>query len=155
ASACTTDRAFRWWKFDGNKNLASFVARHGDDARPPDGKTQHGWRVGFSGLHHMLDLSADPDTQVEWLQKRRPDYLTPRSFLLKEVARRARERQIKLRFERINSIGTVLTDEIRSACRTAFNASPIDQYGAQETGLLACECPFCSHLHINAETTLV
>ena len=57
--------------------------------------------------------------------------------------------------ERIISIGTVLTDDIRSACEEAFGVQPIDQYGAQETGLLACECPWCGHFHINAETALV
>src|SRR5262249_6582986 len=57
--------------------------------------------------------------------------------------------------DRIVSIGSVLTDEIRDACEAAFGARPIDQYGAQETGLLASECPSCGHLHVNAETALV
>jgi phenylacetate-CoA ligase len=155
ASLGATDRSFRWWAFDGHKSMASFVARYGDDARPPDGKVKKGWRVGFPGLHHMLDLSADPNMQIEWLHKRGPAYLTAHSFVLKELARRARERRLDLRLERINSIGTVLTDEIRDACNEAFGARPIDQYGAQETGLLACECPWCGHLHTNAETVLL
>lgn len=155
ASLGTTDRSFRWWGFDGSKPMASFVARHDDDARPPDGKVKKGWRVGFPGLHHMIDLSADADAQIEWLHKRRPAYLTAHSFVLHELARRACERGMQLPLERINSIGTVLTDDIRSACIAAFGASPIDQYGAQETGLLACECPSCGRLHTNAETVLV
>ncbi|HET9537657.1 MAG TPA: hypothetical protein VFP43_20325 [Mesorhizobium sp.] len=155
ASLGATDRSLRWWDFDGNKSMASFVARHGDDARPPEGNVKKGWRVGFPGLHYMIDLSADTETQVEWLKKRRPSYLTAHSFVLHEVARRAREQRLDLRLERIISIGTVLTDEIRSACMEAFGARPIDQYGAQEAGLLACECPWCGHLHINAETVLV
>jgi phenylacetate-CoA ligase len=57
--------------------------------------------------------------------------------------------------ERIISIGTVLTDDIRKVCKMAFGVEPIDQYGAQETGLLACECPWCGRLHVNAETVLV
>ena len=155
ASLGTTDRAFRWWNFDGNKPMASFVARHGDNARPPDGKVETGWRVGSAGTHHMLDLSADTNTQLEWLCKRRPSYLTAHSFVLNEVAKLASRRRLDLRLERIISIGTVLTDDIRSACEEAFGVQPIDQYGAQETGLLACECPWCGHFHINAETALV
>ncbi len=155
ASLGATDRSFRWWKFDGSKSMASFVARYRDDARPPEGKVKNGWRVGFAGLHHMLDLSADADMQIEWLLKRRPDYLTAHSFVLNVLARRASERRLDLPLRRINSIGTVLTDDIRGACTEAFGARPIDQYGAQETGLLACECPRCGHFHTNAETVLV
>jgi phenylacetate-CoA ligase len=36
-----------------------------------------------------------------------------------------------------------------------FGTRPIDLYGANETGLLASECPWCGHYHINAETVLV
>jgi phenylacetate-CoA ligase len=155
ASLGATDRSFRWWDFDGNKSMATFVARHGDDARPPDGKVEKGWRVGSPGLHYMIDLSADTNTQIEWLHRRRPNYLTAHSFVLNELAKRACEQRLNVRLERINSIGTVLTDDIRNACKEAFGASPIDQYGAQETGLLACECPWCGYFHINAETVLV
>ena len=155
ASLGATDRAFRWWDLDGNKSMATFVARHGDDARPPNGKAEKGWRVGFAGLHHMLDLSADAKTQLEWLCQRRPHYLTAHSFVLNEVAKLAAQQRLGFRLERIISIGTVLTDEIRSACKEAFGVQPTDQYGAQETGLLACECPWCGNFHINAETALV
>jgi phenylacetate-CoA ligase len=155
ASVGTTDRAFRWWKFDGNKSMASFVARHGDDARPPEGKVEPGWRVGSVGPHYMLDLSADAHTQLSWLFKRRPSYLTAHSFVLNEVAKLAYRQRLELPLQRINSVGTVLTDDIRKVCEQAFGTRPIDQYGAQETGLLACECPWCGHFHINAETVLV
>jgi len=155
ASLGATDRAFRWWQFDGNKSMASFVARTRDDARPPDGKVEKGWRVGGSGSHYMIDLSADTNMRIEWLCRRRPSYLTAHSFILLELAERASARAIDLKLERINSIGSVLTEEIRNACKEAFGARPIDQYGAQETGLLACECPWCGHLHVNAETVLI
>jgi phenylacetate-CoA ligase len=155
ASLCATDRTFRWWNFDGSKTMASFVARSRDDARPPNGKTEAGWCVGGKGLHHLLDLSADADIQIEWLLARRPQYLTAHSFVLREVAERARVKEADLRFERINSIGTVLSDDIRDACLRVFGTRPIDLYGAQETGLLASQCPWCSHYHINAETVLV
>jgi phenylacetate-CoA ligase len=155
ASIGATDRAFRWWNFDGDKSMATFVARHGDDARPPEGKVETGWRVGFAGLHHMLDLSADTGTQLEWLCKRRPSYLTAHSFVLNEVGKLASQQRLELRLERINSIGTVLTDDIRKTCAEAFGVKPIDQYGTQETALLACECPWCGCFHINAETVLV
>jgi phenylacetate-CoA ligase len=155
ASLGATDRTLRWWDFDGAKTMASFVARKGDDARPPEGATVVGWRVGSTGLHHMIDMSADTDTRIDWLLARRPHYLTTHSFTLLGLAERVRARGVNLRFERINSTSTVLSDEIRNVCQEVLGARPIDQYGARETGLIACECPWCGHYHINAESMLV
>ena len=155
ASLGATDRAFRWWQFDGAKTMASFVARTREGARPPDGKTVKGWRVGAPGLHYMIDMSATTNQRIDWLRNRHPHYLTAHSFTLMELAEQVRARGVELRFERITSIGTVLTDEIRDACTAVFGARTIDQYGAQETGLLASECPWCGEYHVNAETVLV
>jgi phenylacetate-CoA ligase len=74
---------------------------------------------------------------------------------LLDLAEQVQARGLNLRFEHIISIGTVLPDEIRKACKDTFGSSPIDQYGAQETGLLACECPWCGHYHTNAEMVLI
>ena len=155
ASLGATDRALRWWQFDGAKTMATFVARTRKDAPPPDGLTVKGWRVGFPGLHHMIDMSADMDTRIEWLRARRPHYLTAYPFTLLDLAEQVQARGVDLRFEKINSIGAVLSKEIRKACKDTFGSSPIDQYGAQETGLLACECPWCGHYHTNAELVLI
>ncbi len=155
ASSGATDRSFRWWSFDGSKTMASFVARTRTDTRPPEGATEIGWRAGSAGLHHTLDLSADADMRIDWLRRRQPNYLTAHSFVLLETAERVLERGLRLPLEQITSIGTVLTDDIRQACFSAFGTRPIDQYGAQETGLLASECPWCGHMHVNAETALV
>ena len=155
ASLGVTDRAFRWWDFDGTKSLASFVGRNRKGAQPPDGVTVTGWRVGFPGLHHMLDMSADIDTQIDWLKRRSPHYLTAFSFTLLELAERLRVKGDDLRFERINSVGTVMTDDIRDACKQTFGVKPIDHYGAREIGLLACECPWCDNYHTNSEIALI
>ncbi len=155
ASVGATDRSFRWWDFDGEKTMASFVARGREGTGPPDGKTERGWRPGSNGLHHMLDLSADVDERIAWLKTRSPDYLTGHSFVLLNFAERALQRGCEIALERITSIGTVLTDDIRDACERAFGARPIDQYGAQETGLLATECPWCKQMHAHAEIVLV
>jgi phenylacetate-CoA ligase len=155
ATLGATDRALRWWEFDGNKTMASFVGRGNDRTRPPDGTTEQGWRVGFHGLHHMIDNSADTDTRIEWLLARRPHYLSGYSFALLELAERARARGSDLRFERIISLGTALSNDIRTVCKDVLGVSPIDHYGTNEIGLIACECPWCGHYHLNAETLLV
>ena len=155
AMLAATDRALRWWDFDGNKSMASFVSRRRQLAPPPDGAIVRGWRIGSSGLHYVLDMWADTDFQIDWLLARRPHYLTAYSSALLALAERAKIRGADLRFERIASTATAMSDEIRAACRDVFGAEPIDQYGAQEVGLIACECPSCRRYHVNGETVMV
>ena len=155
ASLGATDRTLRWWDFDGAKAMASFVARKPNTATAHDGSITKGWRVGFEGHHHMTPVSKHSDVLIDWLLGCRPNYLTAQSFVLLGLAERARERGVDLRFEKINSTSTVLSDDIRDICDEVFGARPIDQYGALETGLIAGECPWCRHYHINAETLLV
>jgi phenylacetate-CoA ligase len=155
ATLGVTDRAFRWWELDGAKTMATIVARDRKMARPPEGTTETGWRVGSSGLHHMLDMSADADTRIAWLRARQPHYLTAYSFALLEVARSAQERGVHFCFDRVISTGSAISDEIRDLCQDVLGRRPIDHYGASEIGLIACECPWCGRYHVNAETTLV
>jgi phenylacetate-CoA ligase len=155
ATTGITDRAFRWWDFDGTKTMATFVGRNKKVGRPPDGTTKMGWRVGFSGLHHIIDMSADTDARIAWLRARQPHYLTAYSIALLDLANRLCSQAIDLRLEGIASTGTTLSDEIRVRCKEALGARPIDHYGASEIGLIACECPRCGQYHLNAETVLV
>jgi phenylacetate-CoA ligase len=155
ANLALTDRVLRWWDFDGAKTMATFISRHPERAPPPSGATETGWRTGFSGKHHIIDMWADTDVQIDWLSERKPHYLTAYSSTLLALAERVQKRGISLRFERINSIATAMSDEIRQICRDVFGARPIDQYGAQEVGLIACECVVCGHYHVSAEAMRV
>ena len=155
AALGATDRTLRWWDFDGAKAMASFVARKPKTAAAHDETTAKGWRVGFAGQHHMTPVSMHSDVLIDWLLGCRPNYLTAQSFVLLGLAERVRERGVDLRFEKINSTSTVLSDNVRDICEEVFGARPIDQYGALETGLIAGECPWCRHYHVNAETLLV
>ena len=76
AARAMTDRLYRWWRMDGRRTMASFISRRKVPAPAPDGVTFTGWRTGDpSGLHHLIDMSADTDQQIDWLVKRRPNYL--------------------------------------------------------------------------------
>lgn len=155
ASLAATDRTLRWWDFDGAKTMATFVAARPGLAPAERVVTVQGWRVGFVGPHHMMRGVVDLDWRIDWLREHQPNYLTAHSFTLLSLAERVRQRGVDLRFERINSTSSVLSDEIRDICREVLGTRPIDQYGARETGLIAGECPWCDHYHVNAETMLV
>jgi phenylacetate-CoA ligase len=155
ASLGLTDRALRWWDFDGAKTMATFSAPRRGNTPAPDGTTVAGWRVGFAGLHHMIHSVRDFDARIDWLVARRPHYLTAHSYMLSDLAERVRARGVDLRFERINSTSSVLTDDVRDFGVDFLGARPFYQSGARETGLIACECPWCGYYHINAESVLV
>jgi phenylacetate-coenzyme A ligase PaaK-like adenylate-forming protein len=155
ANTAMTDRTFRWWGLDGDKAMASFTSRRKQFAPPPDGTTVIGWRVGYRGWYHVIDMWADTDVQIEWLRARKPDYLTAYSSTLLALAERVRQKGVELRFEKIISNATAISDEIRDACEQVLGARPLDHYGAQEAGSLAAECPHCGQYHINAEAQLV
>lgn len=155
ANIAFTDRAFRWWKMDGNKTMASFTSRRKHLAPPPHGSSITGWRVGCSGWHHTIDMWADTDVQIDWLLARRPHYLTAYSSTLLALAETVQRRNLDLRFEAVVSNATAISDEIRATCRDVFGVEPMDHYGAQEVGSIAAECPHCRQYHVNAEGVLV
>ncbi|MFY9685608.1 MAG: hypothetical protein WAJ88_07390 [Pseudolabrys sp.] len=150
-----TDRLLRWWKFDGDKTMATFISRNRERAPPPLGASARGWRTGHAGLHHMIDMWADTDVQIDWLMERKPHYLTAYSSTLLALAERVQARNVSLQFEHITSIATAMSDEIRRVTREKLGAYPIDQYGAQEVGVISGECPICKHYHMNSEAMVV
>jgi len=156
AARAMTDRLYRWWGFDGDRTLASFISRRKVPAPAPDGVTDHGWRTGWpSGIHHLIDMSADTDQQIDWLMRRRPDYLLAYSAALRPLAERLRERGLPVRLERIIGISNVLSAETRALCREVLGAPVVDVYGADEVGTIAIECARCGRYHIAAEAVHV
>lgn len=156
AARAMTDRLYRWWGFDGNGSMATFISRRKVPAAAPNGVSYRGWMTGRpTGLHHWLDMSADTGQQLDWLLARRPDYLTAYSSTLRPLAELARARGVDLRLRRIIGVSNVLSGETRTLCKEVFGAHVIDQYGADEVGSIATECPCCTHYHVAAEGVLV
>ena len=156
AARALTDRLYRWWHLDGRRTMASFISRRKVPAPAPEGVSFPSWRTGYpSGTHHLIDMSADTDQQIDWLARRRPNYLTAYSATLRPLAERALERSIDLKFEAIIGVSNLVSDETRRLCRTVLGAPLIDQYGADEAGSIATQCRHCGLYHIAAETILV
>ena len=156
AARAATDRLYRWWNFDGNRAMATFISRRKVPAPAPLGVTYRGWMAGKpEGLHHWLDMSADSDQQLDWLLARKPDYLTAYSSTLRPLAERSLARGAALQLKRIIGVSNVLAPDTRALCREAFGAQIVDQYGADEVGSIATECPYCAHYHVAAECVIV
>ncbi|MEC9368692.1 MAG: hypothetical protein VX871_08365 [Pseudomonadota bacterium] len=149
AGLAMTDRLYRWWGMDGRKRLASFVSpRRG--VKP--GTVQRGWRQGFpQGEHLVRETSGDMAAHVDWLAAANASYLISYSSLLPSMASIVLDRRERLPMERIVARGGVVTAEMRALCLDAFGAGIADQYGADEIGQIACECPHCGAYHVSAE----
>jgi phenylacetate-CoA ligase len=155
ASLSMTDRLYRWWHFDGSKTMASFVPPRTKLPKPEQTIT-HGWRSGFPvGRNFMRSSAGDMDAHIDWLSEVRPDYLVSYPSMIRALAERCRERNVELRFEKIISRGWMVDQENWRLCRKVFHAQLVDQYGANEIGSVACQCPHCKAYHINAEIILV
>ena len=155
AALAMTDRLYRWWHFDGSKPIAFFVSPRMKITNP-ERTTTHGWRSGFlEGLNHLRQSTGDMDAHIDWLADIRPTYLCSYASMLRPLAERTLVRGTRLRLDRIISRGGVVDQELWALCRQAFDARLVDQYGANEIGQIACQCPNCDAYHVNAEAMLV
>jgi phenylacetate-CoA ligase len=156
AAVGMTDRLYRWWRFDGERAMASIMPSRSISAQPPEGVTLRGWRPGFvNGLHHIINLSTDDDVMIDWLIAQRPSYLASGSWMLAPMARRILARGLSLRLDGIVAKTSMVSDETRAICLDVFGTRLADQYGADEIGHIACECPSCGEYHVSAEAVLV
>ena len=151
-----TERMYRWWAVDSGKSFAQISFDHTGCSPTAHGFTTAGWHSAApKGVAHFLSHIFDIDTQLDWLVTRKPNYLMSYSSILKGLAIASQRRGIALKFDLIFSIATVVDDEIRALCRSAFRSEIADTYGAQEVGHIAAQCPECGEYHISAETVFV
>ena len=59
-----------------------------------------------------------------------------------------------LTFTLLLSFSTILDEETRELCRTAFGADIADTYGAEEAGHIAAQCRACGEYHVSAEAPM-
>lgn len=155
AGLSMTDRLYRWWEFDGSQSLASFTSpRRG--LADGGGSENFGWRSGFlEGKIFLHETTGDTNKHIDWLKRVRPRYLASYSSMVVPLAERAREREVEIRLDHVVTRGGVVSQEARELCTQVFGATLVDQYGADEIGQIACECPSCGAYHVSAECVLV
>lgn len=150
-----TDRLYRWWQFEGSRTIVNFVSPRLKITNP-DQTVTHGWRSGFiKGLNILRQSTGDIDSHIDWLCEVRPNYMVSYASMLRPLAERTLERGVELQLERIISRGGVVDSELWPLCQKAFGGRLVDQYGANEIGQIACQCPYCDAYHVNSEAVLV
>ena len=149
-----TLRDHLWHKRDFSGKLASIRTT------VEDGIAQ-GWGPATdtafnTGQTAMLNIRADTDSQLQWLQEQNPDYLISHPSNILALANRCIEKAISLtKMREVRSFGETVTPELRAACRKAWNVPVTDAYSAQEVGYIALQCPEHEHYHVQSENLLV
>ena len=109
-----------------------------------------------SGLSVTLNIRADVDAQLAWLQRQDPNYLITHPSNLRALARRALARAVKLpRLRQARTFGETLGADVRALCRQAWGVAIVDIYSAEEVGYMALQCPEYEHYHVQAEGVLL
>jgi len=147
-------REHRWFQRDLSGQLAAI--RQGVAETETDGWGPATNAIARTGGSATLSISADVDSQLDWLARQQPDYLLTYPSNLAELARRSLARQVPLpRLREARTFGELLAPETRALCQEAWGVPVTDAYSADETGYIALQCPGTAHYHVQSETVLV
>jgi phenylacetate-CoA ligase len=155
-----TVREHLWHKRDFTAKMCAI--RIAPEARGPDGLVRRGWGPATDGLFKtgeiaVLSLKTDIGVQADWLAKHDPAYLLSFPSNLLALARRMKERGLRLtNLREVRTIGETVTPALREAVAEAWGAPLTDLYSSQEVGYIALQCPSGSGLyHVQCENLLV
>jgi phenylacetate-CoA ligase len=154
-------RAHIWAGRDFSRTIASI--RHNPDgiADYPDGHTMPSWDAPTvfpfrTGKSFHLNITASISQQWEWLKRVRPSYVMTFPSILREFAALARaEREVPDWLQGLSSLGETLDAEVREELKTALGVPTHDVYSAEETGVIAIQCPETRRYHVQAESVIV
>lgn len=149
-----TLRDHLWQRRDMRGKLA--VIRHGAQASRAQNWGQATAHLVATGPAVSLGIDSDVDTQIEWLQRERPEYLLTYPSLAAELAKTSLARAIRLpQLREVRTFGEMLGPQVRELCRRAWDAGLTDTYSAVEIGCIALQCPEHEHYHVQSEGVLV
>lgn len=149
-----TLRDHLWHRRDLSGKLAAIRTKVKEEALPGWGPSTD--VVADTGPSVTLNISADVDTQLRWLQEQNPDYLLTHPSNALALARRSLETQARIpKLREVRTFGETLPAELRAACRQAWGVPVTDMYSAEEVGYIALQCPEREHYHVQAENLLV
>lgn len=149
-----TLRDHAWHRRDLGGKLAAI--RRGVEAAEGAGWGVATDSVTTTGALATLPVGTEVRTQLEWLERQRPDYLLTYPTNLAELARQSLVRGIRLPGLRAaRTMGEMLPQETRDLCREAWGVAVMDMYSANEVGYIALQCPAHEHYHVQAEGVAV
>jgi phenylacetate-CoA ligase len=133
----------------------------------PDGSLAHGgvtcrlpgWtHVGaffVTGPFVGFDCSCPLPLQLAWLEQQRPNYLMSMSANLEQLALAFQDRSPPDYLRATKAVAQQLTPSMRRTIETILQIPVQNDYGFNEIGLVACQCPEGGRFHVHAEHCVV
>jgi phenylacetate-CoA ligase len=153
-------RSYRWHSIDWTDTVCALIAEEASVAAWPIGRADGPWGPAWDldtldGMMISINRLTPMDRLLEFLERKRPAYVTTgptRGYALAVTARRL---GASLKFSAFLPNGEAVTEQVRSAILDTFGARCIDLYSSKEAGHIAHLCPQGGGLHVNAESVLV
>ena len=156
ASYCLTERTYQWAGIDLDTVLADIRVDRLGIAGPPLGRRSGPWSLtGAGGRSVRLAIDAEVSEQIDWLLHHAPDYLLSYPSNLRAIAEECEDRGIRLPLKGIITGSETLEADTRALLGRIFGCNVTDNYGSQEVGYIAGECPGCGQYHTAAESILL
>jgi phenylacetate-CoA ligase len=104
----------------------------------------------------MLSIGSRVEEQLDWLQRRQPDYLLIYPSALRDLLLLCRAEGITFpKLREVRTLSEALPASTRELCREVWGLPIVDMYSTQEAGYLALQCPDHAHYHVQSEAVLL
>ena len=113
-------------------------------------------KVWTTATGHFLDYQRSVAEQTAFLLRTRPAHLNIMPSTLRLLLHHLRDNAIGipgLRF--VTCTSEAVDPPLRALCREVLLCPIVDAYSANETGLMATQCPGRDHYHVTAENCLL
>ena len=150
-------RYHAWHRRDFAARTAGIRLLKGEQAEAAAAGRPNNWIPGHaSGPMYLFDITRPVEEQLAWLEDQDPVYLLTHPSNLAALLRRSREKGVTLPgLRQVTTMAEVLDPQTRAFCRDVWGVDVSDAYSAQETGMIALQCPNHPHYHVQAESVLV
>lgn len=149
-----TLREHLWHGRDLSGKLASIRIKLEDGRLPNWGRPVAG--VFHNGPAVTLNVRTDVGKQLEWLQREDPDYLITHASNLGALAELSIKLGVRLpRLRQARTYSEALRPDLRAKVRAAWGVELADVYSCEEAGVIALQCPFHEHYHVQSENLIV
>lgn len=157
ASDASRWRMERTNDLDWSKGL--YARAPSPSALPPDGMIRNIWGPSWdasarTGRMFVLDLSATPHQQLDFLQRHRPSYAAIGPNTAYSLAVEARRLKYEISLVAVLATGEKLTDDARRSVQETFGAWSLELYSCKEAAHIAHRCRITGLWHVNADLLL-
>lgn len=148
-------RLHLWHDRNPDGRVAALTALSGSEAKAAaEGKPIRWAPVFGRGEMWFKDIRTPVGQQLDWLGEVDPHYLLTYPTNLRALIERAAEvGWAPTRLAQVSTMGEIVTDDMRDACRARWDAELVDVYSTRESGIVAIQCP--GHPHYLAQSESV